>query len=181
MRHLLPFVVLLSMCITSCEGPVGPPGEDGLDGDSFVGVTFEFTGSFTASNNYELVFNFSENGYLPYESDVILVYLLWTTEDGYDYWRQLPQTVYFSSGAILNYNYDFTGDITNDALQDMAVFLEGDIDLSTLGSAYTLNQIFRVVVVPSDFLSADIEVSNIDNVLNAQNIEMQDLGTLKSK
>lgn len=181
MKHLLPLLLLLTIAFSSCEGPmgpVGPVGPEGEPGDDFLGVTFEFTGSFTASNDYQLLFNFSDNGYVPYESDVILVYLLWETTD-YDYWRQLPQATYFNSGAILQYNFDFTADIDNNTIVDMAVFLDGDIDLSTLSPEYALNQTFRVVVVPSEFLATVMDANEINNVLKAENIEIKDLGTFK--
>ncbi len=178
MKQLTTLLLLTMLVFSSCEGPMGLPGEDGTDGTDFIGVTFEFTGNFNTSNGYQLLFNFSENGYLPYESDVILTYILWTSENGLDYWRALPQNVYFESGAILQYNFDFTGDIEYNAIQDMAVFLEGDVDLSSLPSAYTQNQTFRVVVVPSDFLSTTVDVQNIESVLNAKNISFETKGSV---
>lgn len=183
MKNLLPLLLLLILVFSSCEGPVGPVGpvgQRGEPGDDFLGVTFEFTGNFTASNNYQLVFNFNDNGYKPYESDVILVYILWKTTD-FDYWRQLPQAVYFDSGAILEYSFDFTGDIANNTIVDMSVFLDGDVNLSTLTADYTQNQTFRAVVVPSEFLSADVRIDDINNVLNTDNLEIQDLGVFKFK
>ncbi len=122
MKHFFPLIMATLFVFASCEGPRGMDGEDGEDGYNFVGTTFEFTGNFTETNDYYLYFNFEENGILPYNSDVILTYILWTYEDGLDYWRALPQTEYFDSGAILQYNYDFTGNIDNDILYDMAVF-----------------------------------------------------------
>ncbi|WP_303921671.1 hypothetical protein [Draconibacterium sediminis] len=183
-RKISAFLLIIAAAIlASCEGPVGPigpPGTPGEDGYNFVGTTFEFTGDFTPANNYQLVFNFADNGFEPYESDVILAYILWTTEDGLDFWRPLPQTRYFDSGAILQYNFDFTGDIPNDVIYDMSVFLEGDVDLSTLPLDYTRNQTFRVVVVPSDFLSlANVDASDLNSILNSSSIQLNSLGTLE--
>nr|WP_319401426.1 hypothetical protein [uncultured Carboxylicivirga sp.] len=176
MKNIAILFVILTLGLTACEGPVGPVGPPG---DAIVGTTFEFTGDFTASNNYELLFNFRENGIDPYESDVVLAYILWKTEDGLDYWRPMPQNEYFDSGAILRYNYDFTADIPNNRLVDMLVFLDGDVILSTLPTGYTHDQTFRIVVVPSDFLnSTNIDVNNIDDVLNSSDISFKDMGSL---
>ena len=173
-------LIIVATVLASCEGPIGPPGIPGEDGYNFVGTTFEFTGDFTPANNYQLVFNFSDHGFDPYESDVILAYILWTTEDGLDFWRPLPQTKYFPSGAILQYNFDFTGDIPNDLINDMSVFLDGDVDLSTLSTDYTMNQTFRVVVVPSDFMSlSNVDASDLNSILNSSNIQFNSLGTIE--
>jgi len=167
--------IAIAAILTSCEGPMGPPGLPGEPGeDAFIGTTFEFTGSFTAENSYELVFNFLDNGHDPYESDVILAYILWSEDDGLDYWRPLPQTVYFDTGAILQYNFDFTGDIPNDQILDMAVFLDGDIDFSTLSTDYTHNQTFKIVVVPSDFLALkSVDISDINTILQYPDIKLK--------
>ncbi|WP_204273596.1 hypothetical protein [Draconibacterium mangrovi] len=173
-------LIIVATVLASCEGPMGPPGIPGEDGYNFIGTTFEFTGDFTPANNYQLVFNFSDNGFDPYESDVILAYILWTNEDGLDFWRPLPQTTYFQSGAILQYNFDFTGDIPNNLINDMSVFLDGDVDLSSLPSDYTMNQTFRVVVVPSDFMSlANVDASDLNSILNSSSIQLNSLGTLE--
>ncbi|MCY1720622.1 hypothetical protein OU798_09730 [Prolixibacteraceae bacterium Z1-6] len=172
------FIITASVLV-SCEGPMGPMGPEGPAGGEIIGTTFEFTDNFTAANGYEVVFNFRDNGFDPYESDVILTYMLWQTESGLDYWRPLPQSVYFNSGAILVYNFDFTADIPNDRIVDMAVFLDGDVDFSTLSSDYTRNQTFRVVVVPSDFLSkANVDVSDLNSILNSPEIQMKSLGKI---
>jgi len=170
MRTLTTILIALTLGLTACEGPMGPAGPPGGD---FIGTTFEFTGDFTAANNYEILFNFFDNGFDPYESDVILTYILWDS-DGLDYWRPLPQTTYFPSGAILQYNFDFTADIAGDRIVDMAVFLDGDVDFSTLPSGYTQNQIFRVVVVPSDFLSAaNVDVNSLESIMNAESLTLK--------
>ncbi|WP_297094311.1 hypothetical protein [uncultured Draconibacterium sp.] len=172
-------LIIAATIFASCEGPMGPPGVPGEDGYNFIGTTFEFTGDFTAANNYQMVFNFLDNGFDPYESDVILAYILWD-HDGLDYWRPLPQSEYFDSGAILTYNFDFTGDIDNDRLVDMSVFLGGDVVYSSLPSAYTQAQTFRVVVVPSDFMSmANVDASDLNSILNSSSIQLKSLGTIE--
>ncbi|MFV0592623.1 MAG: hypothetical protein ACK5M7_14645 [Draconibacterium sp.] len=173
-------LIAAAIIVSACEGPMGPPGLPGEDGYNFVGTTFEFTGNFTAANDYQLVFRFQDNGYIPYDTDVILTYILWTSEDGLEFWRPLPQTTYFPSGAILQYNFDFTTDYANELINDMSVFLDGDVDFSTLSTDYTLNQTFRVVVVPSDFISqANIDVNDLNSLLNSPAIQLKSLGNIE--
>lgn len=168
----------LTAILTSCEGPMGPPGLSGEPGeDTFIGTTFEFTDDFTPAYQYKLVFNFQDNGFDPYESDVILAYILWKNKDGLDYWRPLPQTTYFESGAILQYNFDFTGDIPNDRIVDMSIFLDGDVDLSTLSTDYTHNQTFKIVVVPSDFLA--LKSVDLSDFSSLENSPLLKLNTIK--
>lgn len=165
------FSLLLASCNDSIDSPSGP-------GDDFVGKTFEFTGDFNQGNDYQLVFDFQQSGFIPYESDVIIAYILWESNAGVDYWRPLPQTVYLSDGSSFNYNYDFAADISSDRILDMSVFLDGFIDFASLPPAYTTNQIFRIVVVPSDFLdAANVSINDIESILNSPKIEMEDLGS----
>lgn len=175
-------LIIVATVFASCEGPIGPMGPEGApgeDGYNFVGTTFEFTGDFTPANNYRLVFNFNDNGFLPYYSDVILTYVLWINEDGLEFWRPLPQTEYFDSGAILQYNFDYKADYANDEIVNMSVFLGGDVDLTSLSTDYTMNQTFRVVVVPSDFMSlANVDASDINTILNSSDIQLNSLGTI---
>lgn len=172
-------LIAVALLIGACEGPAGPIGPPGEDGYNFLGTTFEFTGNFTPANDYQLVFNFLDNGFDPYESDVILAYILWTDDSGLDFWRPLPQTEYFLSGAILQYNFDFTADISNDRIVDMSVFLDGDVDLSTLSSDYTMGQTFRIVVVPSDFMSmTNADATDLNSILNSPDIQLKSLGTI---
>ena len=172
-------LIIVATVLASCEGPMGPPGSPGEDGYNFKGTTFEFTGDFTAANNYQLVFNFNDNGFLPYYSDVILTYILWIDDNGLEFWRPLPQTEYFDSGAILQYNFDYTTDYEYDEIVDMSVFLDGDVDLPSLSPDYTMNQTFRVVVVPSDFMSmANVDASDLNSILNSSGIQFNSLGTI---
>ncbi len=176
MKNLtLILLIATALFLGACEGPIGPPG---ANGEVIVGTTFEFTGNFTNSNDYQLVFNFLDNGFDPYYSDVILTYILWNY-DGIDYWRPLPQTEYFDTGAILQYNFDFTADYDNDRIIDMSVFLGGDVIFSSLPSEYTQNQTFRVVVVPSDFLSAsNIDTNDLNAILSSPDIQMNSFGKI---
>jgi hypothetical protein len=170
-------VLLISVALLiSCEGPVGPmgpegpigaAGQDGLDGDSFLGTVFEIQGDFTSENDFSLWFEFPEST-VVYESDVVLVYILWeqtttTGDEVLDVWRLLPQTVFLDEG-VLQYNYDFT-------YVDVLIFLEGTIDLNTLLPAEAEDQIFRIVILPADYAeSKSLDVSDYNTLMKSLNL-----------
>ena len=157
---LLSFITIL--LLMGCQddpivGPPGPPGEDGLNGeDGLIGTVFEYEVDFTGPE-YEAFLGFP-NDFTIYESDKMLVYILWDiTEDDVDIWRQVPQTILTDNG-IFQYNFDFT-------FEDVRVFMESEFSFDLLTSADTDNQIFRVVVVPADFLeSARFDFSDYETV-----------------
>ena len=80
---------------------------------------------------------------------MVLVYILWEVVNvngkNTDVWRLMPQTVILNDG-ILQYNFDYT-------VADVKIFLEGTTDFNKLLPAETDNQVFRIVVLPADFLS----------------------------
>ncbi|WP_276391142.1 collagen-like protein [Eudoraea chungangensis] len=172
---------LLIIFIFSCEGPTGPPGPpgfdgvDGLDGVNILGQVLEIEGTFSPSNNYSLFYEFPTTVEV-FESDVVLVYILWDeTVDGngepVDIWRLLPQTRILNQG-LLQYNYDFT-------FLDVSVFLESDFDLGSLQPGDTDNQIFRIAIVPAEFAQASkIDTSNIIEVMNSLNISEEEVGRI---
>ena len=142
------------------QGPQGPPGEDGIDGDVFLPSVFEITGDFMAENDFSLYYVFPDDTEVL-ESDIVLVYLLWEQAESdngelLDVWRLLPQTIVLNEG-ILQYNYDHT-------LADVQIFLDGNIDFDILLPAEALDQVFRIVVLPSNFAAEklrDIEDYNL--------------------
>ena len=159
----LGLAIVLAL-FAACEGPQGPPGppgqkgDDGLDGNVFLPTVYEIEGDFLANNDYRLSFVFPDNIEVL-ESDIVLVYLLWEqaeNEDGemLDVWRLLPQTLVLNEG-ILQYNYDHT-------FTDVQIFLDGNIDFTTLLEAEALNQVFRIVVLPANFETQNL-IQEIDD------------------
>ena len=154
--------------LTSCVGEPGPPGPPGEDGDSFLGSVFEIEGDFTSSNDYSLFFEFP-NTIEVFESDVVLVYILWDqTEDNsgqpVDIWRLIPQSVVFNNDDILQYNYDHT-------FFDVEIFLDGTVDFEALPSEYVNEQIFRIAILPADYaMSNNLDVSDFGSVIQALKI-----------
>jgi hypothetical protein len=146
MKKITIILILFStIMISSCEGPMGPPG---MDGDALIGTIFEMEGDFKASNNYELFFNFPNN-FEIFDTDVVLVYILWDVQTingkQTDVWRLLPQTVILDEGFI-QYNFDQT-------VADVRVFLETTLPFSELRPAETQGQVFRIAVLPADFIA----------------------------
>lgn len=163
MKRILFLLTVFALLITACEGPQGPPGFDGLDGldgEIIASSAFEIEVDFNAGNNFEYI---EAYGFEVLPSDVTLVYILWTTDNGQDIWRLMPQTVYFNDDSNLVYNFDFTQ-------EDVRFFLDGTTDFNTLDSDWTQAQVFRVVVVPADNIDG-IDVSDINAVLSASDIQ----------
>ena len=158
-------LLFTAIFISSCEGPVGPPGQDG---DALIGTIFEKEGDFKASNNYELYFNFPSN-FEIYDTDVVLVYILWetSTENGKqtDVWRLMPQTRFIDDGVI-QYNFDYTVD-------DVRFFLQTTFDYADLLPAETDNQVFRIAVLPADFIASKktVEISDLNILMNSPELK----------
>lgn len=175
MKNLFLLLTLTTTFLfSSCEGDPGPPGLDGLDGINILGQVFEAQIDFNSSNNFEQLVVFPNNIEV-FESDVVLVY--WLEEvvnDGaggtLDVWSQLPQTIFIDGQGSFQYTFNHT-------FLDVNIFMQGDLNLNSLGSGFTNDQIFRIAIVPSDFGSANLsmedllqsinfDVSNIETVLD---------------
>lgn len=153
--------IAFTAIFTSCEGPMGPPGEDG---GIMLGSIFEIQDDFTSSNDYMLYFEFPGN-FEIYDTDVVLVYVLWEQIDGLDVWRLLPQTTVLPNGVI-QYNFDYT-------VADVQVYLDFTIPEADLDPIDTDNQIFRIAVLPADFATLkSVDVIDFNTILNAPELEL---------
>jgi hypothetical protein len=172
---------LFLIVMTACEGPVGPPGfdgrdgldgRDGQDGVNILGTVIDIQGTFDASNNYSILYEFPQTVEV-FETDIVLVYLLWdqTTDSNnepVDIWRLLPQTRILNQG-LLQYNYDHT-------FLDVNLFLEADFDLATLMPGDTDDQIFRIAIIPAEASSsARINFNDMQAVMNLLNVEEENI------
>jgi hypothetical protein len=157
--------------LSSCEGEQGPPGMDGIDGDSMIGTVFEIEGTFDEGNDYMLYFGFPDN-FEILDGDIVLVYILWDqTDDALDIWRLLPQTRVFDDG-ILQYNFDYT-------LADAQVYLEGTVDFGTLTAADTDNQVFRIAVLPVALVSnKSVDINNLNSLMQSFDIDKNSVKTI---
>lgn len=175
MKTMKAMILMAAMALlTACVGEPGMDGRDGLDGKdgkdgvNILGTAFEIEGDFTAANDYMLYFKFP-NTIEVFQSDIVLVYILWETVTGsdnkpLDVWRLLPQTVVLNEG-LLQYNYDFTQ-------FDVQVFLGGNVDFTTLLPAEWENQVFRIVVMPADFATdLSLDLTNYNLVMKSINLQ----------
>lgn len=149
----LLFAVLMASC-SGPSGPPGPPGPRGQDGINILSEVFEITVNFNQGNNF--------NNFFPldppiFDSDVVLIYLLWEVDGDLDVWRPLPQTLFLDEG-LLQYNYDFTA-------VDLSIFLETTFDISILGPQWTNGQTFRIVLVPGEFMVHNPETLPYNEVM----------------
>lgn len=151
---LLP---LISLLFLSCEGPIGPPGLDGLDGQVILGQMFEVTATFNSSNDYQEFFDIPSEIDV-YDTDIIVAYILVGEFEGRDIWEPLPQTLFFEDETLL-YGYNYT-------LADVSFFLDGTVFFGDLPQDFLQNIIFRVAVLPADQIQG-LDLNNMDNVLNA--------------
>ena len=174
MRKIFAVFGLLGILVfQACEGPPGPPGfpgEDGVDGVNIVAEVFEVELDFTAQNDYSEVFKFEP---AIVESDVVLVFIEWERDGTTPIWRALPQTVFFDQGVLI-YNYDFTS-------SDFRLFLDGPMDYATLGTEWKMDQVFRVIVVPGDYTSARLDLTNYEAVTNLLGLEEEDFKRIELK
>lgn len=135
-------IVAATGFLQSCEGPEGPMGPAGPEAE-----VFEVTTTFVNDPNPAFAYrSFFDLNPAIYQSDNILVYELAGVQSGLDVWKLLPQVYTFPAGGILQYNYDFT---TN----DFSIFMDANFDRSTLGGEWTMNRVFRIVIVPGYFSS----------------------------
>ncbi|WP_029038623.1 hypothetical protein [Salinimicrobium xinjiangense] len=167
MRKITLLFAFIAFGLTSCssddvgpQGPQGPPGEPGVN---IVGQTFEFEDVdfewFADSNFYATVITIPAEIEVL-ESDAILVYRR-EVIDGTETWSMIPQNFFLSDGRIIQYVFNHTA-------SDIELLIDGNFDLSTLDGAYTQNQFFRFIVVPSDFaVDTNIDLSDHDAVMQA--------------
>lgn len=167
-KSLFTLAALFALfAFNSCTGPIGPQGFQGPEGPQGApgGIefakAFEITTNFTAANEYSLL---EPYGFEVFEADVTLVYVLWDVlENGDAVWRLLPQTAYLTDG-ILTYNYDFT-------LSDVSIFLDGTVpNFATVPEGFRIDQTFRVLVIPTEFLAGGRQDFTYEKVTKAFNI-----------
>lgn len=163
MKKISLLFAFIAFTLTSCSsdepGPQGPPGEPGIN---IVGQTFEFEDVdftyFADGNFYATVIDIPAEIEVL-ESDAILVYRR-EVIDGSETWSMIPQN-YFLDEGIIQYVFNYTA-------TDIELLIDGNYDLSGLDGAFTQNQFFRFIVVPSDYATATgVDVSDYDAVMKS--------------
>jgi len=168
MKKITLFGIFLAVFAISCEGPMGPPGFDGLDGlDAEIGKTYELANvNFSVGTN-TVRYTFPEN---IIDGDAVLVYRLEAVDNGLDIWEPLPTaTIFFDDGGFLQYRFNYT-------LGDVDIIIESD-DLSLIDNEFMLNQVFRIIVVPSDLISG-LDTNNMYNLMDQLSLDKNNFKTL---
>ncbi|WP_143959630.1 hypothetical protein [Litoribacter populi] len=172
MKKLLLSLSLLGLIlIQACQGPMGPPGLDGIDGVTVEADVFEVVGDFDPEANFTIQGVFSELGLTFLESDKLLIYHLWETDEGRDVWRMLPQTIYLEQGQFA-YQYDFTN-------SDFRIFMQGNLDLNTLEPDWRNEQYFRLVVVPTRAVNFRVDFNDYDAVVKHYNLDVENIPSIR--
>ncbi|MCC5939700.1 MAG: hypothetical protein JJU34_20635 [Lunatimonas sp.] len=162
-----PLFAMALAFLGSCEGPVGPPGPpgmDGLDGVTILGEVFEVDATFNQQGGFSVL---GQYGFEIFESDKVMIYRLEGVVEGRDVWRPLPRIEYHPNG-IFSYSYDFT-------TVDFSIYLEGNFNLATLGSEWLQNQVFRVLILPADFINARMDFNDMDAMLRLMGVQESDI------
>jgi len=158
MKKIFLFLAVAVMALQGCDGPEGPAGPTGYSAEAQVYETIPID---FLTPSFGVFYTFPQ---AILASDHVLVYRLSAIDNGADVWRLLPQSFYFADGTFdFGYNYDFTQ-------FDVNLFIEGN-DLSTLGTQFTQDQIFRIVVVPGYFARSSVEVNDYNAVIQSLGVE----------
>jgi hypothetical protein len=142
---------VLQSCTTSGSFEIAPIARNEV---------FEVTTSFNSNNNYGRLITFNPP---IYSSDVVLVYRLAGSNSQGDVWELLPETYYFSNGAMdFGYKFDYSN-------RDVDVYMIGS-DLRSVTAEFRYNQVLRIVIVPASYAKTVNKNSYLD-VITALNIK----------
>lgn len=171
MKKILTLIAVVGLVVfSSCEGPEGPPG---LDGVNVVGTVYENKApnyyNFTENNNYSVGFDFPQT---LIDSDVVLVYRFDGVDNGgRPVWQALPETYYLADGTReFSFKFIFTKSYVD-------IYMDGK-NRANAPASYRTNQIFRIVVVPADFANSLNKNSYFD-VIGRLNIKEGDIHEIK--
>ncbi|WP_347053123.1 hypothetical protein [Flavobacterium olei] len=169
-KILTLFAVIGLVAFSSCEGPEGPPGQDGLTGQAFEILNKNFV--FNANDGYNISGTFDSwiDGNL-FDDETVLVYRLKGTIDAQTpIWQLIPTTLYFDNGDEITYDYDFSK-------EDFKIYVGGNYNLAET-PAYLNNQSFRVVIIPS-ILASTVNKNNYLEVMKAAKLDESKVQKIK--
>ncbi len=172
MKNIFLFLTFTSAILfTSCEGDPGPPGPAG-------GLLYAEVFEVSVNNyQYDPQFNqlYSQLYGFPvtvYESDAVLAYRLSGTDNTIsppaDIWTQLPQSVFYKYGTRDFFQYNF-----NHSFIDLQFTIEGNFPLQNIDVSDATNQIFRVVVVPSEYANTNLSMEDLMQMVQNGNGEFR--------
>lgn len=172
MKKLISLPILLLLVIlTSCRND---------DDNNFVDTNTDTIGQTFEVGNIDFVttdgFQANVNVVVPnsisvFSSDVPLVFVLdpiLTAANGVDVFEPLPRTFFFDNGGFAQYRFNFIFD-EQTGIFDLDLILESD-DFDSLGNDFTQNQVFRIVIVPSEFAQTH-STDDLGTVLSELNLD----------
>lgn len=176
-RYFIRMSTILSaiFALASCSGPQGIPGRDGENGQTTISETLEVQANFLPEYEYteEITLN-------PPIIDGDAIFVYWLSSEKPDVWRPLPYTVYFEDGNELDYTFDY-------ALSNVQIYL--GFTHRTPPSDFCLNQIFRIVILPSLLIQNSTELdkdrlqsmdyNELTNTLKNSNIKFKERIVIK--
>lgn len=111
--------------------------------------------NFVASGDYQAIIPL--NPTIPATSSILVYRLSGANNFGNDIWEPIP-TSYDLPEGTLKYFFDFSQD-------DVVIYLDSDFD-PNLRQDFSLNQIFRIVIVPS-YVAQNLNSNDYDTVMSA--------------
>lgn len=168
MKKIGILLFCMSFFLVSCSSD-----DDFVDTDT-IGVAFEVTANFNESNDYRESYIIDP----PLISgDMVLIYRR-DPQQTADVWELLPTANFFffnEEGAIngfINYRYEFSP-------SNYDIILEFDTP-EPIATSFTNNQLFRVVIVPSDLVqSFNSDFKDINEVLSKLSINESDIENIR--
>jgi len=171
-RNLLLITLCFTFLMFSCDN-----NDDIIIPDPIIGQTFEVENiNFIAPIGVnDVTVNVPvPNSIEVFDSDVALVFILdpiTTASEGIDVFEPLPRIFFFDNAGFAQYRFNFIFDQTS-GIFDLDLTLESD-DLAGLDASFTNNQIFRIVIVPSEFASApENQNLTLGQVMSKLNLEL---------
>lgn len=133
--------------------------DNGVDYDTYS-VVYDATGTFAASNNYTLAFDWPQQ---LYNTDVVLIYRQAGNSGGSPVWQQIPRTVYLPNSEEFDYDFDFT-------IYDAEIYIDATNISSIPAADYLNNQTFRMVIVPAS-AGKNVDLTSYQKVIKFYNID----------
>ncbi|WP_343614429.1 hypothetical protein [Flavobacterium sp.] len=166
-KILTLFAVIGLVAFSSCEGPEGPPGQDGLSAQAFEIKNVNLAR--VTSNHYEYARDFAPYiGGNLYNDEVVLVYRLTDlTNSGAPVWQLIPKTTNYDNGDVADYFFDFS-------TKDFIISVIASFDLATQTDLIN-SQTFRFVILPSN-LAASVNKNSYLDVMKAAKLSENQIG-----
>ncbi|WP_271767745.1 hypothetical protein [Aquimarina algiphila] len=157
MKKIFTLLCITTFMLTSCSN------DDDTDFDT-IGQSFEVDNVDFIGPEFAVNIPFPV-GVEVFDADVVLVYRLEEVVNGNDVWEPLPTPlIILDSGGELTYRFNFT-------LNDVDILLDTP-DIGLVGTNFTDNQVFRIVIVPSRFAQdSKIDFSDINAVQSALKLD----------